>query len=344
MIGPGPDNDKKYTSGNGLCPIETDYFLCPNSIFDLPLNIYKKLALAYFYRCGNNGTQIFPSYAKIAKSLSISRRHAMNVVDELIKEDWLHKELRYEKSNLYSVNQKKIEKYSAGEHRSLVSVIHRTSDYSSPPGEQGSPLQSTITTNTSQLTSTPKGEGEPPSTPGVNNNSLREEGITLPLSGGEGGSREVRKGPEKVSGTGSPGGATKKTAGRQPPDPRIKQIFSEIKSYFKYPSETNIDPIPNYGKEGKAIKRMLDRGFSPDDVYALWEQKTKLRNGYCSMTFVNEDLDKWINDGRKSLTQRNQPPANGGNHGRIYGQMAAGIESRSRQKGEAGSTGVRIIE
>ena len=52
-----------------------------------------------------------------------------------------------------------------------------------------------------------------------------------------------------------------------------------------------IDPIPNYGKEGKAIKRMLTRGFTREEILACWKGKVSQRGGeFISMTWVNEDI------------------------------------------------------
>ena len=53
------------------------------------------------------------------------------------------------------------------------------------------------------------------------------------------------------------------------------------------------DPIPNYGKEGKAIKRMLTRGFTCEEILACWKAKVFHRGGeFISMTWVNEDIGK----------------------------------------------------
>jgi len=58
------------------------------------------------------------------------------------------------------------------------------------------------------------------------------------------------------------------------------------------PAESR-DPIPNYGKEGQAIKRMLTRGFTREEIMACWESKVSQRGGeFVSMTWVNEDIGK----------------------------------------------------
>ena len=61
-------------------------------------------------------------------------------------------------------------------------------------------------------------------------------------------------------------------------------------AHYGYPERTDIDPIPNYGKEGKAIKRMLDRGFEPPDILAAWMEKIRKAGVFKTMVYVNEDI------------------------------------------------------
>ena len=105
------------------------------------------------------------------------------------------------------------------------------------------------------------------------------------------------------------GGRTKQT------DPTINEIFSEMRIFLGYPEEVRgpgsltpgekkeaKDPIPNYGKEGTAIKRMLTRGFTREEILACWKGKVSQRGGeFVSMTWVNEDIGK---KGAKTGEQR----------------------------------------
>lgn len=87
-------------------------------------------------------------------------------------------------------------------------------------------------------------------------------------------------------------------------NPVITAIFGRIKDYYIYPSAAcSIDPIPNYGIEAANIKRMLERGISPDDIYECWQQKTKHKKEYCSMDYVNKDIMGWIAN-NKQLQQQ----------------------------------------
>lgn len=89
----------------------------------------------------------------------------------------------------------------------------------------------------------------------------------------------------------TPKGARKKRASPQA-DPRIKVVFDEIKNYFGHPEKTGgRDPIPNYGMEGQAIKRMFTRGFTREEILACWRSKVSQRGGeYVSMKWVNQDI------------------------------------------------------
>ncbi|GAI85727.1 unnamed protein product, partial [marine sediment metagenome] len=71
------------------------------------------------------------------------------------------------------------------------------------------------------------------------------------------------------------------------------EIFDEMRKYLGYPDSVKEDPIPNYGKEGQAIKRMLTRGFTREEILACWQSKVSQRGGeFVSMTWVNEDIGK----------------------------------------------------
>jgi len=88
------------------------------------------------------------------------------------------------------------------------------------------------------------------------------------------------------------GGARKKRADTQA-DPRIKEVFNEIHQFFGYPNKVQQDPIPNYGKEGQFIKKMLGRGFTRVEILACWTSKVSQRGGeFVSMQWVNEDIGK----------------------------------------------------
>jgi len=84
----------------------------------------------------------------------------------------------------------------------------------------------------------------------------------------------------------TPKGARKKRAA-----PVVTEIFAEMKTYLGYPDRVKEDPIPSYGKEGQAIKRMLARGFTREEILACWQSKVSQRGGeFVSMTWVNEDI------------------------------------------------------
>lgn len=87
---------------------ETGFFLGPNEIFDNEaVSVHEKLTYLYLCRCANNSTAAFPSYATIAAKCSISRRKAIECVEQLVDKKLLLKTVRRgeEKnlSNLYKI-------------------------------------------------------------------------------------------------------------------------------------------------------------------------------------------------------------------------------------------------
>ena len=86
--------------------------------------------------------------------------------------------------------------------------------------------------------------------------------------------------------------------GRAPPDPRVKETLTAMRTEFGFPEKTDIDPIPNYGAEGRHIKRMLTRGFTPETILSVWRGKISKRRGeFVSMHWVNEDIGKEVRRG-----------------------------------------------
>jgi hypothetical protein len=70
----------------------------------------------------------------------------------------------------------------------------------------------------------------------------------------------------------------------------VKGIFEVMRRHLGYPEKTDKDPIPNYGQEGQAIKRMLTRGYQPADILGAWRAKVDARKAFVSMVYVNQDI------------------------------------------------------
>lgn len=95
----------------------------------------------------------------------------------------------------------------------------------------------------------------------------------------------------KVNNT--PKGGQHKVQSPPKKDSIVNEIYAEMRAYLGYPDKTSEDPIPSYGKEGQAIKRMLTRGFTRKAIVACWKSKVSQRGGeFVSMTWVNEDIGK----------------------------------------------------
>jgi len=84
------------------------------------------------------------------------------------------------------------------------------------------------------------------------------------------------------------------SSSKKKPAPKLhsRPIFAEIQKELGYPEKTEKDPIPNYGKEAKAIDRMLKRGYSEPEILAAWQAKVRTRGEFVSMVYVNEDIGK----------------------------------------------------
>lgn len=107
---------------------------------------------------------------------------------------------------------------------------------------------------------------------------------------GESGDKGVGKGDSKGEGKGEKGRENKKPGKSES---IVGGIFEEMRQYLGFPEKSDKDPIPNYGKEGQAIKRMLTRGFTRKEVTDRWKRKVDERGGeFVSMVWVNEDIGK----------------------------------------------------
>jgi hypothetical protein len=74
-------------------------------------------------------------------------------------------------------------------------------------------------------------------------------------------------------------------------DVTVKEIFTQMQVYLGFPEKISQDPIPSYGKEGQAVKRMLTRGFTREAIVECWKGKVSQRGGeFVSMTWVNQDI------------------------------------------------------
>ncbi len=124
---------------------------------------------------------------------------------------------------------------------------------------------------------------------GMDRESIAPYSYAESLSGKEKG---VVKGEEKA-------GSKKKLVKKG--ESVANEIFAEMRSYLGYPDRVSRDPIPSYGKEGQAIKRMLTRGFTREAIVECWKSKVSQRGGeFVSMTWVNEDIGKTGKQKRRS--------------------------------------------
>jgi hypothetical protein len=88
-------------------------------------------------------------------------------------------------------------------------------------------------------------------------------------------------------------------------NPEIKEIVDLMYSQMKLINPQDIDPIPTYGKEVSALKRMLKRGFSKNDIFQCWKMKVDYRKEFVSMAWINQDIADWLNNGKKFINRKN---------------------------------------
>ncbi|MFW6125504.1 MAG: replication protein [Chloroflexota bacterium] len=113
----------------------------------------------------------------------------------------------------------------------------------------------------------------------------------------------------------TPSGGPRKKRGNT--DPTVNEIRAEMRRHLGYPESTDRDPIPSYGREGQAIKRMLTRGFTREEILACWKGKVSQRGGeFVSMTWVNEDIGQREGKSYGARQRRGPPDAGAGKYDR----------------------------
>lgn len=82
--------------------------------------------------------------------------------------------------------------------------------------------------------------------------------------------------------------------------PRLSNhpLIAQMQEHLGFPSEIHKDPVPNPAKEARFIKKMESRGFTEEEIFALWKDKVDKRGEFVSMVYVNEDIGKRSIDGR----------------------------------------------
>jgi|LSQX01.3.fsa_nt_gb hypothetical protein len=114
-----------------------NWFYSYNMIFDQPISEHAKIVYLYLCRCADSEGQAFPSYSTIAKKCSISRRTAINAINELKQARILSVEERVRAdgsltSNLYTIyDEPQTEKIES--KNTLVQDVHHPSAPGAPP-------------------------------------------------------------------------------------------------------------------------------------------------------------------------------------------------------------------
>lgn len=128
------------------------------------------------------------------------------------------------------------------------------------------------------------------------------------------------------------------TSGQRQKQSNVGLVLQAVRDHYGYPDKTDTDPIPNYGKEGKAISRILTRGFTLVQIVECWKKKVAQHHGdFVSFTFVNEDIGKEPTNGFKGPTTRASTPRRTGPR---FGGYAESLHRRRAGPGAAGVSAV----
>lgn len=100
----------------------------------------------------------------------------------------------------------------------------------------------------------------------------------------------------------------------------VNEIFTEMRAYLGFPDRVEKDPIPNYGQEGQAIKRLLTRGYTKDEILTYWKARVDKARGFVTMVYINKDIGA---------------PGSPGGNGKGKGHLPtdSALEARARELG-----------
>lgn len=88
-------------------------------------------------------------------------------------------------------------------------------------------------------------------------------------------------------------GRAKRSVGSNAPDPRVASLVAKVYSYASaMPEYAGVDPIQSYGQECAGIKRILNRGFSEDEIFNAWKALVDKKHEYVGMQLVGRAIKK----------------------------------------------------
>ncbi len=111
------------------------FFTCENDVFQLPLSTYDKLIYILLVRYADTNNRAWPSYERLAKEASCSRRKAIQSIQHLESVSLIKKEIRHNKSNVYLIYPARFYKDNSDSFSSPVGVqeIHQRGEPPAPP-------------------------------------------------------------------------------------------------------------------------------------------------------------------------------------------------------------------
>ena len=262
---------------------------------DLPQN--KKLVLLAIADHANDEGIAWPSQGRIAWKTGYKRRNIKRILDELI-EDGLLRIMRAGRGRGNSTvhkltleNAKQLPEYNADDYytpfKEKVTPLTPNNTKGAFPDEKvHSEVIKGVTANA------PEPSLEPSLEPSFSASKSDAVPGAIPTD-------EVIDPPLKIfrttSSTGEKPPARKPTKKKEitknngKTDPRTKPLLKEFEKLLGY-------PLPNYGQEGTAAKKMLKDGYTPSDILACWkdmQQNEFWEKTHCGLASVNKQIGKW---------------------------------------------------
>ena len=132
--------------------IERGYFSCENNVFNLPIPTIEKLIYLALTRYAGTNNRAWPSYSRLGKDASCSRRRAIDAVNALLDCGLIEKLNRGNRTNVYLI-------YPPGYYRGAGTVHPEQGAAGAPPAELETDLENNFEENFSGEQAAPPDSG-----------------------------------------------------------------------------------------------------------------------------------------------------------------------------------------
>lgn len=132
--------------------IERGYFSCENNVFNLPIPTIEKLIYLALTRYAGSNNRAWPSYSRLGKDASCSRRRAIDAVNALLECGLIDKLNRGNRTNVYLL-------YPPGYYRAAETVPPEQGAADAPPAPLEEDLENNFEENFSGEQAAPPDSG-----------------------------------------------------------------------------------------------------------------------------------------------------------------------------------------